>query len=97
MLFRSPTAELTASGPVQTLRIQRWMISGVVETPRGAHFTSCEPDYGRDEEFQRAYASAAADPVAWAKFRSAYLDLDEAGYHAAVAAWRADATNSSRV
>jgi acyl CoA:acetate/3-ketoacid CoA transferase alpha subunit len=91
-----PTAELTVSWPVQTLRIQRWMVSGVVEAPRGAHFTSCDPDYGRDEEFQRAYVSAAADPGAWAEFRSAYLDVDEAGYHAAVAGRRAEVSGASR-
>jgi glutaconate CoA-transferase subunit A len=81
-----PTPELTATAPVQTLRIQRWMVAGVVESPLGAHFTSCDPDYGRDEEFQREYAGAAADPAAWARFRAAYLDGDEAGYQAAVAA-----------
>jgi glutaconate CoA-transferase subunit A len=81
-----PTAELTAAAPVQTLRIQRWMVAGVVEAPRGAHFTSCAPDYGRDEEFQREYASAAGDEAAWAAFRASYLDRDEDGYQAAVAA-----------
>jgi len=91
-----PTADLTVSGPVQTLRIQRWMVAGVVEARHGAHFTSCDPDYGRDEDFQRAYASAAADPGAWANFRSAYLDLDEAGYQAAVAARRTKAAGASR-
>ncbi|HEX5189152.1 MAG TPA: CoA-transferase [Streptosporangiaceae bacterium] len=81
-----PTADLTAAAPVQTLRIQRWMVAGVVEAPRGAHFTSCAPDYGRDEEFQREYASAAGDAAAWAAFRASYLDRDEDGYQAAVAA-----------
>ena len=81
-----PTAGLTAAAPVQTLRIQRWMVAGVVEAPQGAHFTSCEPDYGRDEEFQREYASAAADATAWAAFRASYLDRDEEGYREAVAA-----------
>ena len=81
-----PTPELTSAAPVQTLRIQRWMVAGVVEAPRGAHFTSCEPDYGRDEEFQREYASAAADAAAWAAFRASYLDQDEDAYQAAVAA-----------
>ncbi len=71
---------------MQTLRIQRWMVAGVVEAPRGAHFTSCEPDYGRDEAFQREYASAAGDPAAWAAFAASYLDQDEDGYQAAVAA-----------
>jgi acyl CoA:acetate/3-ketoacid CoA transferase alpha subunit len=80
------TRELTAAAPVQTLRIQRWMVAGVVEAPRGAHFTSCEPDYGRDEEFQREYAGAAADAAAWAAFRASYLDQDEDAYQAAVAA-----------
>ena len=81
-----PTAGLTAAAPVQTLRIQRWMVAGVVEAPQGAHFTSCEPDYGRDEEFQREYASAAGDATAWAAFRASYLDQDEEGYREAVAA-----------
>ena len=80
-----PTGQLTASAPVQTLRIQRWMVAGVVEAPRGAHFTACDPDYGRDEEFQSSYASAAASPQAWATFRARYLDTDEDGYQAAVA------------
>jgi glutaconate CoA-transferase, subunit A len=79
-----PTTELTADAPVQTLRIQRWMVAGVVEAPRGAHFTSCEPDYGRDEEFQREYVSAAGDAATWSAFRASYLDQDEDGYQAAV-------------
>jgi glutaconate CoA-transferase, subunit A len=80
-----PTAELTADAPPQTLRIQRWMVRGVVEAPGGAHFTSCEPDYGRDEDFQREYARTAEDPAAWDRFRATYLDTDEAGYRDAVA------------
>ena len=79
-----PTAELTAAAAVQTLHIQRWMVRGVVEAPGGAHFTSCEPDYGRDEAFQREYVQAAGDPQAWAHFRAKYLDVDEADYQAAV-------------
>ncbi|WP_020525667.1 CoA transferase subunit A [Catelliglobosispora koreensis] len=81
-----PTAELTASGPVQSLLVNRMMIDGVVETPHGAHFTSCVPDYGRDEAFQKAYATAAASPEAWAAFRATYLDGSEREYQAAVAA-----------
>jgi glutaconate CoA-transferase, subunit A len=56
----------------------------VVETPGGAHFTSCVPDYGRDEPFQAGYAAAAASDEKWAEFRAAYLDRDEASYQAAV-------------
>jgi glutaconate CoA-transferase subunit A len=42
-----------------SLVIPRMFVHGVVESPRGAAFTSCEPDYGRDEAAQREYAGAA--------------------------------------
>jgi glutaconate CoA-transferase subunit A len=76
-----PTADLLAAGPVQSLLINRMMADGVVETPHGAHFTSCVPDYDRDEAFQREYAASAASPQAWERFRARYLDED---YQAAV-------------
>ncbi|MEU7869072.1 CoA-transferase [Dactylosporangium sp. NPDC049140] len=79
-----PTAELTREAPVQSLLLQRWMVHGVIEAPGGAHFTSCDPDYGRDEAFQREYAEAAADPQLWQAFYDRYLNGDEAAYHAAV-------------
>jgi glutaconate CoA-transferase subunit A len=70
----------------QTLLLNRAMVHGVTETPNGAHFTSCVPDYGRDEAFQARYAAAAGDAEAWEKFRAAYLDGDEAAYQEAVRA-----------
>jgi glutaconate CoA-transferase, subunit A len=79
-----PTAELAGSGPPQSLLVNRAMVHGVVEAPGGAHFTSCVPDYARDEPFQAAYAAAAADPADWQRFRAEFLDGDEASYHAAV-------------
>ena len=72
------------TGPPQTMLLNRAMVHGVTETPNGAHFTSCVPDYGRDEEFQRKYAAAAADPGAWDRFRAEYLAGDEAAYQKAV-------------
>jgi glutaconate CoA-transferase subunit A len=81
-----PTAELTATAHPSTIRISRVHVTGVIEAPNGAHFTSCVPDYGRDEAFQRAYAEAAGDPVAWAAFLEKFLDGGEADYQAAVAA-----------
>jgi glutaconate CoA-transferase, subunit A len=79
-----PTADLAAEGTVQQMRISRMMVDGVVEAPGGAHFTSCEPDYGRDEAFQKEYMAAAKSTEAWDAFRSAWLDIDEAGYRAKV-------------
>jgi glutaconate CoA-transferase subunit A len=79
------TEQLLKEGSFHTLRINRMMTAGVVEARRGAHFTSCDPDYGRDEQFQAAYAAAAADPDAWAEFRKRYLEVgSESEYQAAV-------------
>jgi acyl CoA:acetate/3-ketoacid CoA transferase alpha subunit len=75
-----PTDELAAEGCIHQLRISRMMVDGVVEAPGGAHFTSCVPDYGRDEAFQKEYANSAASPEAWADFRTRWIDLPEADY-----------------
>jgi glutaconate CoA-transferase, subunit A len=79
-----PTASLAESGPPQSLLVNRAMVHGVVETPGGAHFTSCVPDYGRDEAFQSLYATAAADPATWQRFQAEYLAGDESSYQEAV-------------
>jgi glutaconate CoA-transferase subunit A len=75
-------------GPLQARRIHRWMVDGVVEAPNGAHFTSCDPDYGRDEKFQRHYAEAAGTPEGWAAFAQRFLAGDESHYQTAVEKWR---------
>jgi glutaconate CoA-transferase, subunit A len=80
-----PAEQLTKEGPLSTLRIPRLHVHGVVEAPRGAHFTSCAPDYDRDESFQAEYVKAAKDPDAWAAFQQRYLSGDEAAYQRAVA------------
>ena len=79
------TAGLTVDAPVQRLLVSRMMIDGVVETPNGAHFTNCVPDYERDEAFQRAYAKAAAEDDSWAAFEARFLSGDEDAYQAAIA------------
>ncbi|MGW2182318.1 CoA transferase subunit A [Streptomyces sp. NPDC001732] len=83
------TDELLTDAPAQSLLISRMFVTGVVEAPRGAHFTSCEPDYGRDETFQSHYASAAKDPDSWQLFRKRFLQGNEREYHAAVAEFHA--------
>jgi glutaconate CoA-transferase subunit A len=83
------TRDFAKFGSVHTLKINRSMIDGVVETPMGAHFTECPPDYGRDEPFQREYAAAAKSPEAWAEFKRRFLDVEnETAYQEAVRAWR---------
>ena len=78
------TEDFAKAGSLHTLRIQRSLVDGVVETPGGAHFTECPPDYPRDEAFQREYAAAAKDAETWAAFQLRYLAGDESDYQRAV-------------
>ncbi len=76
------TEDLAKDGPPQSLLISRLSVDGVIEAPNGAHFTSCVPDYDRDEAFQKAYAASAKSPEAWAEFSETWLTLSETDYQA---------------
>ena len=78
------TEELVKAVPPQALLINRMMVDTVVEAPNGAHFTTAEPDYKRDEKFQRHYAEAAGSDEGWADFVATYLSGSEGDYQAAV-------------
>jgi glutaconate CoA-transferase subunit A len=80
------TADFAANGSHHTQRISRLFTDGVCETPNGAHFTSCAPDYERDEAFQKEYAASAASPEAWQQWRADWIDISEADYQRKVAA-----------
>lgn len=71
-----------ATAAPQTLLVSRHTVAGVVETPNGAHFTSCVPDHDRDEAFQRLYASTP-----WPQFAERFLSGDEKAYQSAVRTW----------
>ena len=81
-----PTDDLEPTVGLTRLLVSRLQVTGVVEAPGGAHFTSCVPDYERDEAFQKAYAASAKTPEAWAEFKAGWLDLSEADYQAKRAA-----------
>ncbi|MFJ6795840.1 CoA transferase subunit A [Streptomyces sp. NPDC091268] len=77
------SAELAKSGPPQSLLVSRHSVTGVVETPNGAHFTSCAPDYDRDEAFQKLYAATP-----WPEFADRFLSGgSEHAYQRAVRTW----------
>ncbi|MGI5399687.1 CoA transferase subunit A [Streptomyces sp. CA-135486] len=77
------TAELTKDAPPQSLLVSRHSVSGVVETPNGAHFTSCVPGHHRDEAFQKLYATTP-----WPEFAARFLSgATEHDYQSAVQAW----------
>lgn len=88
------TEELTAGAPPQSLLVSRMFVTHVVQAPRGAHFTSCDPDYGRDEAFQAHYAAAAGDDAGWRDFRQQFLEGDEQAYQDAVASFHEDRRES---
>lgn len=68
----------------QSLLVGRHRVTGVVEAPNGAHFTSCAPDYGRDEPFQKLYAGTP-----WPAFARRFLSgTSEDDYRQAVRAWQ---------
>ncbi|UKY48351.1 CoA transferase subunit A [Streptomyces inhibens] len=71
-----------ATAAPQTLLVKRHSVTGVVETPNGAHFTSCVPDYGRDEPFQKLYATTPLP-----QFAGRFLHGDEKAYQSAVQTW----------
>jgi len=80
------TEELGGGGDagLSSLLLSRMMVDGVIEAPMGAHFTTCEPDYARDEGFQKEYAASAASAEAWSAFRAKYIDVDGETYRRAV-------------
>lgn len=78
---------VAAAGDITRLRVSRMFVDGLVEAPNGAHPTSCEPAYRRDEAFQKTYLGTAKDPALWEAFRSDWLSFPtEADYQAALAA-----------
>lgn len=90
-----PTEDLAGIADVTHLRISRLDVTGVIEAPGGAHFTECPPDYGRDEVFQKLYATASKDDEDWADFANRYLEVDEATYKARVAELAASQTDAA--
>ncbi|KOU69723.1 CoA-transferase [Streptomyces sp. MMG1533] len=84
------TAEPAKEAAPQTLLLKRSSVTGVVETPNGAHFTSCAPDHGRDEAFQKLYATTPYE-----EFAERFLGGDEQDYQRAVQDWRGERKEQS--
>ena len=63
------TEDFWKAGDPQTVKIPRLHTTGVIEAPGGARFTSNPPDYQRDEELQKRYATTP-----WDEFAPEYLN-----------------------
>ena len=68
------TPQLAKEGPLHALRVNRAFVHGVVEAPGGAAFTSCEPDYERDEELHGRYLASARSAEAWDDFVASWVE-----------------------
>ncbi len=77
------TAELDMAANARFNPFERSIVTGVVETPLGAHPTGASPDYGIDLEHLKTYAASAA-PDAWADYRARFIDIEGSAYTAAV-------------
>jgi glutaconate CoA-transferase subunit A len=67
------TAEWS-NGSLHTPGLARHWVHAVVEAPGGAAFTSCDPEYPRDEATQRAYAVAAKAPDEWKTWLAGWME-----------------------
>jgi glutaconate CoA-transferase subunit A len=77
------TAALDLPAQARFNPFERALVTGVVETPFGAHPTGATPDYGIDLDHVRAYAGGG-DAAQWSEYRARYVDLpDHAAYIAA--------------
>ncbi len=59
---------------------ERYLVSGVSETPLGAHPTTSHDAYGWDMKHLQTYAASAAEEGGWQKFFDEYLAGDEKSY-----------------
>ncbi len=77
------TAELDMQANGRFNPFERSVVTGVVETPFGAHPTGAGPDYGIDLEHLKTYA-ASATPETWADYKARFVDVSPQDYLDAV-------------
>ena len=79
-----PTAALEMERNFRFNLVDRCHITGIAEAPYGAHPTSADPEYQLDLKHLKTYIESAAAPEAWQAYRDRFVDVDEAGYLAAI-------------
>jgi glutaconate CoA-transferase subunit A len=62
------------------VHIFRTVVTGVVESRWGAHFTGCAPDYRADLNHVREYLAAARDRSSWHEYLEKYVFVDDREY-----------------
>lgn len=59
---------------------ERYLVTGVVHAPGGAHPTSCAPAYGWDMEHLKKYAATASEDGGWARYMGEFVAGTEENY-----------------
>lgn len=74
------TGELDMENNARFALVERARITGVVETPYGAHPTSAAPDYHLDLKHLKTYVDSAASSEAWDAYRAQFVDVSDEAY-----------------
>jgi len=59
---------------------ERYLVSGVIHAPLGAHPTSCPSDYGWDLEHLKGYVASAGEEGGWQRYVETYVAGGELAY-----------------
>jgi glutaconate CoA-transferase, subunit A len=76
--------DLARSDAAKANFFERYLVTGVVHAPCGAHPTSCAPNYGWDMDHLKRYCASATEENGWARYASEFLSGTEADYQAEV-------------
>jgi glutaconate CoA-transferase subunit A len=63
---------------------ERYLVSGVVHAPCGAHPTYMGPHYGWDMDHLKCYNASAMEEQGWQKYLEEFVQVGEAAYLAKV-------------
>lgn len=61
---------------------ERYLVTGVVHAPLGAHPTSCPSDYGWDLTHLKQYVASSGEEGGWARYVETYVTAGEQAYQA---------------
>ncbi len=74
----------TRSDTAKANYFERYLVTGVVHAPFGAHPTSCAPRYGWDLDHLKRYCAGAAEEGGWSRYANEFLSGAETDYQARV-------------
>jgi glutaconate CoA-transferase subunit A len=72
--------DLAEGGDPKLNTFERYLVSGVVHAPGGAHPTSCAPRYGWDMDHLKKYVASAGEDGGWARYMGDFVAGTEDNY-----------------